>query len=208
MVSTPDAVWTRSYEKAAEDRLLSYWGLEHKFKPCNKSNRKFSAPLTSRGTAAITMSFDSAWLLLRFWIASMLMIWPCILCVLQQKEGKYYWPISRFCKLREEPQVCDGCSLHIQYFQTLSKWILHARYNTMPANNVNIAKLCGCNFHICRQLSFGAKKEDNALQLSLTGVKNVISIWILFYVPTNPPLLPKKWTWSHSVYFLFEITVS
>lgn len=63
------------------------------------------------------------------------------------------------CRLREEPQVCDGCSLHIQYFQTLSKQILHARYNTAPANNVNIAKLCDCNFHICRQWSSEPKRR-------------------------------------------------
>lgn len=96
------------------------------------------------------------------------------------------------CRLREETKVCDRCSLHIQYFQTLSKWILLARYNTMPANNVNIPKLCGCNFHISRQLSFWAKKEDNALQLNLTGVKNVISIWILFCVPANLPFCQKN----------------
>lgn len=96
------------------------------------------------------------------------------------------------CRLGEETKVCDRCSLHTRYFQTHSKWIPLARYNTVPANNVNIPKLCGCNFHISRQLSFGAKREDNALQLNLTGVKNVISIWILFYVPANLPVCQKN----------------
>lgn len=96
------------------------------------------------------------------------------------------------CRLREETKVCDRCSVHIRYFQTLSKWIPLARYNTVPANNVNIPKLCGCNFHISRQSIFWAKKEDNTLQLNLTGVKNLISIWILFRVPTKPPLCPKN----------------
>lgn len=116
------------------------------------------------------------------------------------------------CRLREETKVCDRCSLHIQCFQTLSKWILLARYNTMAANNVNKPKLCGCNFHISRQLSFWAKKEDNALQLNLTGVKNVISIWILFCVPANLPFCQKKTNlisfslfslWNHSLIIIF-----
>lgn len=90
---------------------------------------------------------------------------------------------------------------------SLEKRIPVARYNTPPANNVNTAKLCGCNSHISRRLSYGAKEEDNALQLNLTGVKNVISIWILFGVPAGPPSCQKnKFDLIQSIFSLKSVS--
>lgn len=153
------------------------------------------------------MSFDSAWLPLMLWIPSMLTIWCCILCVLQtlqKKRREILLTYLMLCRLREETEVCGRCSLHIQCFQTLSKWILHARYNTLCANNFNTLKLC--DFNILRQQSFRAREGGQS-----TPAKANLSEKCDFYLDivlraSKLFLLPKNWIRSHSVYFLLEIT--
>lgn len=46
MFPAPDAV--AAAEEVGEDHLLSYWELEHKFKPGNKSNLNFQVHSLSR----------------------------------------------------------------------------------------------------------------------------------------------------------------
>lgn len=98
--------------------------------------------------------------------------------------------------LREETEVCGRCALHIQYFQTpflkKKKRVLLARFDTLRASNVNMPKLCGCDFHISRRLRLCARGEDNA-----PPVKSNLSEKRDFYldiVPgaNTPALLPKN----------------